>query len=76
MTPRNDPGFLTTRFGDSEKEVLMPAYDLRCEDCKKLFEVRRSFSQSVPRKVKCPGCGSKNTKRIWGNVFAVTSKKS
>lgn len=54
----------------------MPAYDLRCEDCKKLFEVRRSFSQSVPRKVKCPGCGSKNTKRIWGNVFAVTSKKS
>lgn len=41
----------------------MPAYDYKCEECGKVFEVFRRFSE-LDEEVKCPDCGSEKTERV------------
>lgn len=51
----------------------MPWYDYRCDDCEETFEVRRSMSESDSGEApECPECGGRETRRIFGNVFAGT----
>ncbi len=42
----------------------MPAYDYKCEECGKVFEVFRRFSE-LDEEVKCPDCGSEKTERVF-----------
>lgn len=49
----------------------MPWYDYRCDACEETFEVRRSMSESGEDETPaCPECGSRETRRLFGNVFA------
>lgn len=51
----------------------MPWYDYRCDDCDETFEVRRPMSESDGDETpECPGCGGRETRRLFGNVFAST----
>lgn len=51
----------------------MPWYDHRCDDCDARFEVRRSMSEDAADATpECPECGSPETRRLFGNVFAGT----
>lgn len=55
----------------------MPTYEYRCQKCSHEFSTRESFEQhDRPHKVKCPECGSQRTRRILGEIFVKTSKKS
>jgi len=49
----------------------MPIYEYECLDCGDKFEDFRSFGER-DREIKCPSCGSKNTKRVV-SVFACGS---
>jgi putative FmdB family regulatory protein len=40
----------------------MPIYEYICLDCKKEYEILRSFSES-DKPVACNGCGGENVKR-------------
>jgi len=42
----------------------MPAYDYKCKECGKVFEVFRRFSE-LDEEVKCPNCGSEKTERVF-----------
>jgi len=42
----------------------MPAYDYKCEECGKVFEVFRRFAE-LDEEVKCPDCGSEKTERVF-----------
>ncbi len=46
----------------------MPAYDYRCLNCKKRFDVFMPYSEYGTRPVKCPHCGSDNVERRIGRV--------
>ena len=35
----------------------MPKYDLRCEACDALFNVRASISEKTEKRINCPECG-------------------
>lgn len=49
----------------------MPWYDFRCDDCDRTFEVRRSMSDNDDADPPaCPDCGGRETRRLFGNVFA------
>lgn len=51
----------------------MPWYDYRCDECEETFEVRRSMSEDAAEsRPRCPECGSPETRRLFGNVFAGT----
>ena len=51
----------------------MPWYDYRCEACDETFEIRRSMSDDGEDGAPaCPECGSSETRRLFGNVFAGT----
>jgi putative FmdB family regulatory protein len=56
----------------------MPHYDFQCAECNKRFTERQTFEEHDRRKrVKCPKCGSRKTRRqVTHSVFAQTSKKS
>ena len=54
----------------------MPIYEFTCNDCHKTFELSRPVSEAANISAPCPHCGSKDTERIWSNVFAITGKKS
>lgn len=43
----------------------MPVYEYQCEDCSKLFDLRRSFDDAA--EACCPGCGGK-ARRIYSAV--------
>lgn len=59
----------------------MPWYDYQCEKCAGTFEVQRAFGATG--KVKCPGCGSTRTLKVFspavvqfkGSGFYVTDSK-
>jgi putative FmdB family regulatory protein len=53
----------------------MPAYEFRCEKCKKAFTEKLTFKQYDQHKVKCPKCGG-NCVQVISSTFAKTSKKS
>ena len=42
----------------------MPAYDYKCKECGKVFEVFRRFSE-LDEEVNCPDCGSEKTERVF-----------
>ncbi len=44
----------------------MPQYDYRCQDCRQLFTIERSMTETV--EPACQACGSSNASRIW-NAF-------
>lgn len=46
----------------------MPAYDYRCLNCRKRFDVFMSYSEYGTRPVKCPHCDSSNVERRIGRV--------
>ena len=46
----------------------MPAYDYRCLNCQKRFDVFMPFSEYGTRLVKCPHCASDNVERRIGRV--------
>jgi putative FmdB family regulatory protein len=45
----------------------MPQYDYRCLDCRQVFTIERSMSDSV--EPACQACGSCNSSRIWNMVL-------
>lgn len=52
----------------------MPTYDYVCDACKHAFEEFQSFSEE-PLK-KCPECGKKKLRRLFGTGAAVLFKGS
>jgi len=42
----------------------MPAYDYKCKECGKVFEIFRRFSD-YDKEIKCPDCGSDKAERIF-----------
>jgi putative FmdB family regulatory protein len=40
----------------------MPLYEYRCEDCGRVFELLRRYSEA-DREVKCPACDSEEVRR-------------
>ena len=46
----------------------MPAYDYRCLNCRKRFDIFMSYSEYGTKTVKCPHCGSENVERRIGRV--------
>jgi|UniRef100_A0A7C4Q0I3 putative FmdB family regulatory protein len=54
----------------------MPAYEYRCLDCRKRFEVFMSYSEYGTREVTCTHCGSKRVQRRIGRVRVARSDES
>ncbi|QDU91038.1 Zinc ribbon domain protein [Pirellulimonas nuda] len=52
----------------------MPTYDYVCDACEHEFELFQSFSEPV--KTKCPECGKKKLRRLFGTGAAVVFKGS
>ncbi len=52
----------------------MPTYDYVCDACDHEFELFQSFSEPV--KTKCPECGKKKLRRLFGTGAAVVFKGS
>lgn len=52
----------------------MPTYEYECEACKNYFEEMQSFSD--PPLTKCPKCGKKKLRRLFGTGAAVLFKGS
>jgi len=54
----------------------MPAYDYRCLNCKKRFDIFMSYSEYGTRPVNCPHCGSDHVTRRIGRVRIGRSDES
>lgn len=54
----------------------MPAYEYRCLDCGKRFEVFLKFSEYGVKKVACPHCLRENVQRRIGKVRVARSDES
>ncbi|GIV62766.1 MAG: zinc ribbon domain-containing protein [Chloroflexota bacterium] len=54
----------------------MPAYEYRCLDCRKRFEVFMSYSEYGTREVTCTHCGSARVQRRIGRVRVARSDES
>jgi len=54
----------------------MPAYDYRCLNCKKRFDIIMSYSEYGTRPVNCPHCGSDHVTRRIGRVRIGRSDES
>jgi putative FmdB family regulatory protein len=50
----------------------MPTYTYKCTDCKHRFEITRSYSDSATEAPECKHCGSKQTRRVITNTFAIS----
>jgi len=48
----------------------MPQYDYRCQDCRQVFTIERSMTESYDP--NCSHCGSSKATRIW-NAFIMSS---
>lgn len=46
----------------------MPIYEYECQSCGNRFESLRGFTDSES-KVKCPNCGTQNSKRVISSFF-------
>ena len=51
----------------------MPLYEYRCQDCRKKFDARLSYSEYDAYIPVCPVCGSKNASRIIRAVRVATN---
>jgi putative FmdB family regulatory protein len=49
----------------------MATYEYRCEQCQRVFEVRRSWSDVVTA-IVCPHCASAQVRRIYTPVMMFT----
>ena len=59
------------------EEVIMPAYEYTCNDCRKEFTVFLSIREFEKKpKISCPHCQSDNVGKKLTSFFAKTSKKS
>ncbi|MEW6181320.1 MAG: zinc ribbon domain-containing protein [Chloroflexota bacterium] len=54
----------------------MPAYEYRCLNCRKRFEVFMSYSEYGTRPVVCTHCGSSSVQRRIGRVRVARSDES
>lgn len=54
----------------------MPAYDYRCLDCRKRFDIFITYSEYGTRPVSCPHCGSSMVQRRIGKVRIARSDSS
>lgn len=54
----------------------MPAYEFRCKDTGKRFEVRMSYADYDPDKVRSPFTGSENVERVIRGVRLMRSESS
>lgn len=52
----------------------MPTYDYRCDACEHEFELFQSISEPVKR--KCPECGKRKLRRLFGTGAAIMFKGS
>ena len=52
----------------------MPTYDYECNSCEHTFEVFQSISEPV--KKKCPECGRRSLRRLFGTGAALLFKGS
>jgi putative FmdB family regulatory protein len=52
----------------------MPTYDYECDSCEHSFELFQSISEPVKR--KCPRCGRKSLRRLFGTGAAILFKGS
>jgi putative FmdB family regulatory protein len=41
----------------------MPLFELECQRCGKVFEVRESVDRL--REIRCPACGAGQVERLW-----------
>ncbi len=42
----------------------MPTYEYRCNDCDRFFEELFLSLNRLPEQIRCPACGSANTRRL------------
>jgi putative FmdB family regulatory protein len=54
----------------------MPAYEYRCQDCRKRFEIFMAYSEYGSRQISCPHCGSQNVLRRIGRIRIAKSDES
>jgi putative FmdB family regulatory protein len=54
----------------------MPLYEYQCENCGKVFTAAMSLQEREHAEVRCPGCNSKDVRRVITPFIAKTSKKS
>lgn len=52
----------------------MPTYDYECDSCEHAFELFQSITEPVKR--KCPSCGRKSLRRLFGTGAALIFKGS
>jgi len=52
----------------------MPTYDYECDSCEHSFELFQSITEPVKR--KCPRCGRKSLRRLFGTGAAILFKGS
>lgn len=52
----------------------MPTYDYECDSCEHSFELFQSITEPV--KKKCPRCGRKSLRRLFGTGAAILFKGS
>jgi putative FmdB family regulatory protein len=49
----------------------MPYYDLRCNKCRKEFNIKASIQQRTDRQINCPACSSNELETIYHSVNIV-----
>lgn len=54
----------------------MPAYQYRCLDCRKRFEVFLAYSEYGVHPVQCPHCNSNHVQRRIGRIRVARSEES
>jgi putative FmdB family regulatory protein len=54
----------------------MPAYEFRCLDCKRRFDVFMSYEEYGSREIKCVHCESANIQRRIGRIRIAKSEDS
>ncbi len=54
----------------------MPAYEYRCLDCRKRFDVMMSYAEYGSKAVVCPHCSSQHVQRRIGRVRVAKSDQS
>lgn len=47
----------------------MPIYEYQCEKCGHQFDLRKEVTEG-DKEVKCPECGTKNSKRVYSSFGA------
>lgn len=54
----------------------MPTYSYQCQACRKSFTVHLTMSDHDTARAKCPHCGARKARQLFGSFGVKTSKKS